>query len=237
MNNKEITISVGDVFKIFLKRWWIVLLAVVIAFSATYVYASSTYTEKFTSKSTIMVRNPEENLSASSSAYYYDLTKTAVNDCQILMTSRTVLYRVIDELALDDFNITYSQLLGMISINGYTDSHVMEVSVTSSDPDLSKEIVDKLCQVGAEQIQAHIDFATARVIDEGTLNYHPSNSVNVQMAIILALLAAVVVMGIFVVIYLVDDKIRTPEDVEKRLGLSVLGSIPFMEGDSTYQNM
>lgn len=237
MNNKEITISVSDVFKIFLKRWWIVLTAMAIVFSASYFYAASTYTEKYTSKSTIMVRNPEENLSASSSAYYYDLTKTAVNDCQILMTSRTVLYRVIDELALDDFNITYSQLLGMISINGYADSHVMEVSVTSDDPDLSKEIVDKLCAVGAEQIQAHIDFATARVIDEGTLNRHPSNSVNVQLAIILALLTAIVVMGIFVVIYLIDDKIRTPEDVEKRLGLSVLGSIPFMEGDSTYQNM
>jgi len=236
MNNKEITVSFGDIFKIFLKRWWIILLVAAIVFAASFAFITTTYSEQYTSKSTIMVRNPEDNLSASSSAYYYDLTKTAVNDCQILLTSRTVLYRVIDELALDDFNISYSKLLGMISIKGYADSHVLEVSVTSDNPDLSKEIVDKLCKVGAEQIESHIDFATARVIDEGTLNRYPSNSVNVQMAIILALAAAIVIWGLFVVIYIADDRIRTPEDVENRLGLSVLGTIPFAEGDSAYHN-
>lgn len=237
MNNKEITVSIGDIFKILLKRLWIILLVAVIVFSSAYALALSTYSEQYTSKSTIMVRNPEDNLSASSSAYYYDLTKTAVNDCQILLTSRTVLYRIIDELSLDDLNISYSTLLGMISINGYADSHVLEVSVTSDNPELSKKIVDKLCQVGAEQIESHIDFATARVIDEGTLNRYPSNSVNVQMAIVFALVAAIAIWGLFVVIHMADDKIRTPEDVEKRLGLSVLGTIPFSEGDSTYHNM
>ena len=232
MNNNELTVNIGDIFKVFLRRWWIVLLVAVIVFASTYIVANSTYSEEYTSKSTIMVRNPEENLSASSSAYYYDLTKTAVNDCQILMTSRTALYYVIDELSLDEIGITYSKLLSMIDITGYTDSHVLEVSVTSDDPDLSKEIVDTLCAVGAKQIQSHIDFATARVIDEGTLNRHPSNSVNIQLAFILALVAAIVTLGVFVVVSIADDKIRTSEDIEKRLGLSVLGVIPLTEGEN-----
>jgi len=232
MNNNELTVNIGDIFKVFLRRWWIVLLVAVIVFASTYIVANSTYREEYTSKSTIMVRNPEENLSASSSAYYYDLTKTAVNDCQILMTSRTALYYVIDELSLDEIGITYGKLLSMIDITGYTDSHVLEVSVTSDDPDLSKEIVDTLCAVGAKQIQSHIDFATARVIDEGTLNRHPSNSVNIQLAIILALVAAIVTLGVFVVVSIADDKIRTSEDIEKRLGLSVLGVIPLTEGEN-----
>lgn len=236
MNNNEITISIGDIFRIFLKRWWIVLLVAAIVFASSYAFVSITYQEQYTSKSTIMVRNPEENLSASSSAYYYDITKTAVNDCQILLTSRAVLYRVIEELSLDDFNISYGKLLRMISINGFADSHVLEVSVTSDNPDLAKEIVDKLCSVGAQQIEAHIDFATARVIDEGTLNRQPSNSVNIQLAIIFALLAAVITFGIFVIVYIADDKIRTPEDIEKRLGLSVLGVIPFMDDNDVHRN-
>lgn len=230
----EMNISIGEIFKIFLKRWWIILLATVVVFVSTLIYVSVTYDDEYTSKSTIMVQNPEENLSASSSAYYYSLTQTAVNDCQILMTSRTVLYSVIEKLSLDDLNITYGQLLSMISIVGYEDSHVLEVSVTSDDPELSKEIVDELCVVGAEQIERHIDFATARVIDEGTLNRHPSNSLNVKLAIVFAFLAAVVTFGVFVVMYVLDDKIRTPEDVEKRLGLSVLGTVPFI--DDNVQN-
>ena len=231
MNNKEVTISIGDIFEILTKRWWIILLVGAIVFAAAFVYVDSTYSEQYTSKSTIMVRNPEENLSASSSAYYYDLTKTAVNDCQILMTSRTVLYSVINDLHLDELNITYSRLLSMIEITGYTDSHVLEVAVTSDDPELSKEIVDALCAFGAKQIQDHIDFATARVIDEGTLNRHPSNAVNVPLAILFGLAAAIITLAIFVLVYVLDDRISTPEDIEKRLGLSVLGVIPMAHGD------
>ena len=236
MNNKEFTIGIVDVWHVFLKRWWIMLIALAVVFTGTFIALSATYEEAYTSKSTIMVRNPEENLSASSSAYYYDLTKTAVNDCQILMTSRTALYQVIDDLHLDDFGMTYSTLLSMIKITGYADSHVLEVSVTSDDPELSKEIVDALCAIGAQQIQAHIDFATARVIDEGTLNRHPSNSVNVQLAIIAAILAAIITLGVFVILHVADDRIRTSEDIEKRLGLSVLGVIPYSTGDTTYAN-
>lgn len=236
MNNREVTISISEIIGIFLKRWWIIMLVGAVVFAASFAYVNSSYSEEYTSKSTIMVRNPEENLSASSSAYYYDLTKTAVNDCQILMTSRTVLYSVINELHLDDLGINYAKLLSMIDITGYQDSHVLEVSVTSDDAELSKEIVDALCSFGAKQIQDHIDFATARVIDEGTLNRHPSNSVNIPVAIVLGLAAAVVALSVFVLVYVLDDKIRTPEDIEKRLGISVLGVIPLAGSDSSHKN-
>lgn len=236
MNNREVTISISEIIGIFLKRWWIIMLVGAVVFAASFAYVNSSYSEEYTSKSTIMVRNPEENLSASSSAYYYDLTKTAVNDCQILMTSRTVLYSVINELHLDDLGINYAKLLSMIDITGYQDSHVLEVSVTSDDAELSKEIVDALCSFGAKQIQDHIDFATARVIDEGTLNRHPSNSVNIPVAIVLGLAAAVVALSVFVLVYVLDDKIRTPEDIEKRLGISVLGTIPLAGSDGSHKN-
>lgn len=46
------------------------------------------------------------------------------------------------------------------------------------------------------------------------------------------LLAVVVVYGIFVLTYVLDDKIKTPDDVEKYLGLTVLGLIPNISGES-----
>ena len=233
MEGKDISINISDVFRVFLRRWWIILLAAVITFVPTWAFERISYDPVYTSTAKIMVRNPDENLSASSSAYYSDLTKTAVNDCQILMTSRTALYQVIDELALANSGITYGGLLNMIRIEGYPDSHVLEVSVTTSDPMLSKEIVDMVCKVGANQIESHIDFATARVVDEGTTNRHPSNSVNTKTAVMLAFLAAIITFGVFILIYIVDDKIRTPDDVEKRLGLSLLGVIPYTEPGST----
>ena len=228
-NKKDMSISFVELFRIFIKRLWLILLVAVIVAGSIYAYLFVNYTETYTSKSTIMVMNPEENLSASSTASYYSLTMTAVNDCELLMTSRSVLYQIINELGLADDGITYNGLKNMISISHYPDSHVLEVAVTSGDPELSKAIVDSLCELGAEQIEGYIEFATAEVIDEGTLNRHPSNSVRIELAIIAGLVVAIFVFGIFVVIAIHDDKIDTSADVENKLGLSVLGIIPYCD--------
>ena len=45
-------------------------------------------------------------------------------------------------------------------------------------------------------------------------------------AILMALLGAALTAGVFVVLFLLDDTIRTDEDVERYLGLSTLGIIP-----------
>lgn len=226
-NNEGVAkISIADLFGILLKRWFIILLVAGIVGGATYAYLDSNYVEEYTSKSTIMVMNPEENLSASSSAYYYSLTITAVNDCEKLMTSRTVLYRVIDELDLD---MTYNQLKNMITISNFADSHVIEVSVKSGDPVLAKQIVDLICKKGAAMIEDYIEFATAKVIDEGTLNNVPSNTVGIEVAMLFGFAAALIVFGIFVLSRMQDDRISTQEDVEQYLGLSVLGVIPYSD--------
>lgn len=228
-NTNEISISLGDMLRVFVKRLWIIVLVAIIVASSTYAYLVANYTEQYTSKSTLMVMNPEENLSASSSAYYYSLTITAVNDCEILMTSRSVLSRIIDDLDLAEYGIGYGKLKSMISISNYADSHVLEVSVTSGDPALSKAIVDSLCALGAAQIEGYIEFATAEVIDEGTLSKLPSNSVRSEIAILAGIAAAVLVFAIFMIVALHDDKITCSADIETKLGLSVLGVIPYCD--------
>lgn len=226
-STNDISIKITDMLAVLLKRLWIMILAALIVGGATFAVLATNYTEQYTSKSTIMVMNPEENLSASSSAYYYSLTITAVNDCEQLMTSRSVLYRIIDELDLESKGINYSKLKSMISVSNYPDSHVLEVTVTSGDAVLSRDIVNSLCRIGAAQIEEYIEFATAKVIDEGTLSKNPSNSVGVEFAVIAGLVAAIIIYAIFILIMIHDDKIKTAEDIEEILGLSVLGVIPY----------
>ena len=228
-NTNEISINLADVFAVFFKRLWLILLAAIIVGGGVYSLLANNYVENYTSRSTIMVMNPEENLSASSSAYYYSLTITAVNDCAQLLTSRSVLYRIIDELELDDKGFTYNSLKNMISITNYPDSHVIEVAVTTEDAWLSRDIVNSLCRLGAAQIEEYIEFATAKVIDEGTLSRSPSNSVGIEYAIMAGLAAGALVFGLFILAAVRDDKLKTPEDIEIRLGLSVLGIIPYSQ--------
>jgi capsular polysaccharide biosynthesis protein len=238
MNNQEKSISLSELFSICWKRLWLLVLVAVIAAGSTYAALSVTYTEQYTSKSTLFVTHPEKGLSASSSTHYYEATINTVADCAELMTSRTVLYNVINTLGLDKEGITYARLKSMISISNVPNTHVIEIAVTCSDPEEAKEIVDVLCSIGAAQIESYIEFATAQVIDEGTLNKHPSNSVSIAVPVAVGFAAALVVLGIFVLMAIMDDKINSAADIESELGLSVLGSIPYFDekntGKSTY---
>ena len=228
MKNEEKVISLGELFRILLKRLWIIALVAILAFGACFVYVNSSYSERYTSTSTLFVAHPESGLSASSTTHYYEATVNAVTDCAELITSRKVLNPIIQELQLEEkYGIGYGTLKSMISIGNIENSHVIVVAVTSPEAELSKMIVDKLCVNGARIIEEYIEFATAKVIDGGTYNPHPSNSVNRTLPIIAGFAAALIVYGIFVVFFMADDKINGEDDVRERLGLSVLGTIPY----------
>ncbi|MBQ7292954.1 MAG: hypothetical protein IJW79_04355 [Clostridia bacterium] len=229
MKNEEKVISLGDLFRILMKRLWIVVIAAVVAFGACFVYLEMTYSERYTSTSSLFVSHPESGLSASSTTHYYEATVNAVTDCAELMTSRKVLNPIIEELGLKEQGIGYGSLKSMISVGNVENSHFIMVSVTSHDAMLSKQIVDKLCEKGARTIEEYIEFATAKVVDEGTYNPHPSNGVSLSLPIVAGIAAAFLAFGVFVVLAVIDDKINGEDDVQNRLGLSVLGNIPYME--------
>ena len=65
-----------------------------------------------------------------------------------------------------------------------------------------------------------------RVWDEATTPTAASNPISMFRIVLVALIAAIAVYGIFFVIYLLDDKISTADDVEKYLGVNILGMIP-----------
>jgi capsular polysaccharide biosynthesis protein len=51
-----------------------------------------------------------------------------------------------------------------------------------------------------------------------------------------ALVGAVLAMAVVVVIYLMNDTIMTQEDVEKKLGLTMLGTLPFEQDSEEPEN-
>lgn len=231
MKNEEKVISIADLFRILLKRLWIILLVALIVGGACYGHFKATYREQFTSTSSLFVSHPESGLSASSTTHYYEATVNAVADCAEIMTSRKVLKPIIEELSLDEYGIGYGTLKSMISMKSGEGPHFIEVAVTTQDAYLSKIIIDKLCETGARTIEEYIEFATAKVVDEGTFNPTPSNSVSISIPIAVGVVAALIVFGIFVLLAMSDDRLNTEDDIRAKLGLSILGTIPYISGE------
>lgn len=148
-------------------------------------------------------------------------------DYMVLVQSRPVLEKVIDNLGLD---MEYEGLRAMISLNNPQDTRILEVTVTTGDPYMAKEIVDEVSGVSASRIAAIMNVDEPTIAEYGHLESSPSSPnlrKNIMIGGMLGVLCSALVV---VVLYLLNDTIQTEEDVEKYLGLNTLALIPVEEG-------
>ena len=223
-NVKVVTLK--DLWGIFLHRLWIILLVTVIAVATVLTSVSLTFVPKYNSVATLYIL--QQNQTKPDMDYEdFNLALKIVNDCTHLIKSHSVLDTVIKELGLD---ISYGTLYDSVKITNPTETRILEVTVESDSPQKAKEIVDKICVVGTEKITEAMGFEQVHFFERGILNHTPCNRTSVLVYMIIGLIAATLTYSVFLVCYILDDKIHTDEDIKNYLNLSILGDIPNVDG-------
>ena len=146
-----------------------------------------------------------------------------------LIQSRTVLEGVIAQLNLD---MTYKEMLNKVSVETSSDSRIVSISVTDEDPYTASEIANAVRDMAAEHIQSVMDIEAVNVVDTANIPNEKASPSLAKNGVIGGLLGVIIAMAAVIIIYLTNDTIKVEEDVERYLGLSVLGSIPFSEKES-----
>ena len=198
---------------------WIVLAAILgggISFAGTRVLMTPMYE----STTTMLVLISETTLSSLSEL---QLGTQLTNDYEILTKSRAVLETVIENLNL---NLGYEQLNNMVSISNPEDSRIMEITLTYPDPEEAKTIVDEITSENSEFIGDQMEGIPPKIIDQGEVPSGPSSPSVSRNTLLGTLLGIVVSCGIITVITVMDDTIKTEEDIEYYLGIPTLASVP-----------
>ena len=222
-NEMQSSLKISEMWEIFISHFWQIILVAFLAFVLLFVYCAVTYVPEYESISTIYILPRSEGKDIST--VDLSIAINTVHDCTEILTSNKVFSEVKEELNLVD-RIDYETFKSMISITNKEDSRVLYVSVTAPTPTDAKLIVDALCDIGAEQIVEIMGVDQVNLVDYGTFNEQPSNSRFSKLSILAGIAAAIVTYCIYLALYVVDDKINTPDDVEKYLNVSILGVIP-----------
>lgn len=144
-----------------------------------------------------------------------------------LVKSRPVLEQVIAVLNLD---MTSEELSEMITVENTADTRILTIRVESEDPKEAKAIADAVCESVSVQIPEIMNADSVNTVEEGNLPTSPSSPNLMKNMALGGLLGLLLAIGIIALIYILDDTVKTPEDVENFLGLNVLTSIPISEG-------
>ena len=135
---------------------------------------------------------------------------------------------MIDSLALD---MSYEQLLAKVSIGNPTDTRILTVTVTDPDPYRAKAIVDCVAETASDYIGEIMEMIPPKIIEYGTVPIIKASPNNRKNAVLGTLAGMVLVCGVIVIQVIMNDTVRTEEDVERYLGLTVLASVPLREGE------
>lgn len=183
-------------------------------------YTRLMVTPVYRSTATMLVISKETTLTSLADL---QLGSQLTQDYSVLIKSRPVLEEVIDNLGID---MNYGTLKAAISINNPSGTRILEISVTNSDPELARDLVNELVDTGSVYIGDQMEVVPPKVIEEGETPgapISPSLTRNVFMGAVVGLALAA---GIVILISLMNDTIKSEEDVEKYLRIPTLGSIP-----------
>ena len=149
-----------------------------------------------------------------------------VKDYRELVRSRLITSKVIEELELE--HITPQQLAAKTSISSKNDTRFIEIRIQDHNPEMSALIANKMGEVFTAKAVELMKVETIQTIDKAqtpNIPVKPRPLMNIAISVFAGVMAA---LGIIFLIEYLDNKIRTEEDVEKLLGLQVLGTIPVL---------
>jgi capsular polysaccharide biosynthesis protein len=218
-------IDLMELFFEILDHWKMVLLSAILVAAMAFLYSKYLITPLYESTSQLYVLSKSTSITSLADI---QMGSNLTNDYMVVVNGRPIIDQVIENLGLDE---TYDTLVGKITLNNPTDSRILEITVKDPDPQRAKLIADEMAEVSSAFISEKMDQDPPSIIQYGYADgdkVSPSIRKNTMLG---ALVGAFLAIAFVVVIFLLNDTIMDQEDVEKKIGINLLGTVPLEQQD------
>ena len=219
-------IDVFQLVKVLWKRKFLIVLAALVAGLAAFAYSSFVIKPQYTSTTRIYVVN--RNQADKPGLTNQDLQAGAylVKDYREIILSQDVLDKVVKDQSL---TIDARTLGKKISVTVPTDTRIVSISVRDDKPEEASRIANALREVAAQKIISVTKVSDVTTLEEARPATSPS-SPNIRRNTMMATIAGVgFVTVVVLLVELLDDRVKRPEDIEEVMHISLLGVIPNLE--------
>ena len=228
----EIEIDLRELLLELLAYWQLILISIILAGGIAFAVSKFMMVPKYQSTSELYVLTKSTSITSLADIQ----TGTSLtNDYIVVVKGRPVLEQVIQNLGLRE---DYKSLRNRVELNNPSNSRILEITVTDENPELAKTIADQIAKVSSAFIAEKMDQDPPTIIQNGYADGSPVSPNILKNTVLGGMLGAILSIALVVISYLFNDTITGPEDIEKKLGMNVLGSLPMeeIEYDGEHRN-
>lgn len=223
--NEELEINLLDLLEYIKKRIPNIIIVTPVCMIVVGAFTIFVVPNKYTSTARIFPKLETSSDSGTvSSTSSISVNTSMINNYVELISGTTILGEVADTLDMDR-----SEIEDCINVTNESDTMIINISATTTDPKLSKEIVDTVIDIFYTEIKDKLDVENMITVDEAEVATSPSSPNFFRNLAIAGLIGLVISCGYCFMMFMLDTHIHNKEEAEKYLEIPVIGVIPYFE--------
>ena len=216
-------INLKDLWEYFVSKIYILIIVLMVAILASNVYILFLQTPMYKSTATLVLTRAESGESSAITQNDVNLNQKLVGTYSEIIRSRRVLNKVIKNLKLDT---TWDQLQKKVSVTNKADTELISITVVSDDSKIAPSVANEIADVFSDDIVTIYNIQNISIIDYAIESEKPYNINYTKQTIIATLAGIVVACAIIFVMFYFDTTIKSSDDIEEKLGITVIGTVP-----------
>lgn len=219
---EEIEINLGELFQLLKQNIKMIVISILIGIIVLGIMTVFFINKKYESTSKLFLKpDVTEGIT--------DYTQINSNNLMVNNYIEMLKGNNIQSQAADELNMETSEVKAALTISNQANTQIISITATTTDPELSKQIVDAVVKVFRKEVKETLNVNNIAVVDQAEVATAPV-SPNLKINLIIgALLGGFISVGYLFIKFMLDTHIHNKEEAEKYLGIPMLGSIPYFE--------
>lgn len=217
-------VNLKELFRYILSKFYIVVTAVVVVVLAGEIYSTYLKMPLYRSATKLVLTSSQgDNSQTAVTNTDVTLSNNLVKTYSEIVTSRGVLSKVIDNLKL---NTTTDELASKVTVSSVSNTQIITIAVSDPDASQAEKIANEIAKVFKAEIVSLYKIDNVQIVDKAQVASSPYN-VNILKQTLQFLAAGLAMgVGIVLIMFYLDNTVKSSQVVEDKVGLVVLGVVP-----------
>lgn len=224
---ENIEIDLLELIYMLLQKWWLIFIAGVVGAVAMMAVTAFLLSPQYESQSMLYILNKTTSVTSMADL---QIGTELTEDFIVIATSKPVIDGAIEKIQEEEsITFTRKEVLDMLEITNAEDTRILVIKATNENPMYACMVANAVAEETCEQMAAIMKSDPPTTVERAEVAEKPVSPSLLKNTVLGGLIAVVLVCLVLMVQYMLNDTIKTEEQVTKYLDAPTLAVIPFVK--------